>query len=174
MISVEVLFLVCKKCPFAAVSSHGRESPLPYGNRFHHGGLTFMTSFKPSYIPMALLPNIMALGIRTSAYGLGGRQIFSPRQVDTLGPDNSLSGGFPVPCGTFRSLLAHNPPPSLYTLDASSPLLPSKLWQSECLKRETSLVVQWLRLRAPSAGGPGSIPDHRTRSCLLQLRVCLP
>ena len=28
----------------------------------------------------------------------------------------------------------------------------------------TSLVVQWLRLHAPNAGGPGSIPDQGTRS----------
>ena len=26
----------------------------------------------------------------------------------------------------------------------------------------TSLVVQWLKLRAPSAGGPGSIPGQGT------------
>ena len=28
----------------------------------------------------------------------------------------------------------------------------------------TSLVVQWLRLQAPNAGGPGSIPGQETRS----------
>ena len=28
----------------------------------------------------------------------------------------------------------------------------------------TSLVVQWVRLRAPNAGGPGSIPGQETRS----------
>ena len=28
----------------------------------------------------------------------------------------------------------------------------------------TSLVVLWIRLHAPSAGGPGSIPDQGTRS----------
>ncbi|TEA33565.1 hypothetical protein DBR06_SOUSAS3910125, partial [Sousa chinensis] len=27
-----------------------------------------------------------------------------------------------------------------------------------------SLVVQWLRFRAPNAGGPGSIPGQGTRS----------
>ena len=31
-------------------------------------------------------------------------------------------------------------------------------------KMGTSLVVQWVRLRAPNAGGPGSIPDQGTRS----------
>ena len=28
----------------------------------------------------------------------------------------------------------------------------------------TSLVVQWVRLHAPNAGGPGSIPGRGTRS----------
>ena len=28
----------------------------------------------------------------------------------------------------------------------------------------TSLVAQWLRLRAPNTGGPGSIPGRGTRS----------
>ncbi|TEA34456.1 hypothetical protein DBR06_SOUSAS23310014, partial [Sousa chinensis] len=28
----------------------------------------------------------------------------------------------------------------------------------------TSLVVQWVRLHTPNAGGPGSIPGQRTRS----------
>ena len=36
----------------------------------------------------------------------------------------------------------------------------------------TSLVVQWLRVHAPSAGCLGSIPGWGTRSCLPQLRVC--
>ncbi|TEA40338.1 hypothetical protein DBR06_SOUSAS40510008, partial [Sousa chinensis] len=34
-----------------------------------------------------------------------------------------------------------------------------------------SLVVQWLRLHAPNAGGPGSIPSGGTRSHTPQLRV---
>ena len=34
----------------------------------------------------------------------------------------------------------------------------------------TSLLVQWLRLSAPNAGGPGSIPGQGTRSHMLQLR----
>ncbi|TEA29277.1 hypothetical protein DBR06_SOUSAS14810096, partial [Sousa chinensis] len=40
------------------------------------------------------------------------------------------------------------------------------------IKRLTgiSLVVQWLRLHAPSAGGPGSIPGQGTRSHMLQRR----
>ncbi|TEA32323.1 hypothetical protein DBR06_SOUSAS28210010, partial [Sousa chinensis] len=36
-----------------------------------------------------------------------------------------------------------------------------------------SLVAQWLRLHAPSAGGPGSIPGQGTRSHV-QLRVRMP
>ncbi|TEA38804.1 hypothetical protein DBR06_SOUSAS610174, partial [Sousa chinensis] len=34
-----------------------------------------------------------------------------------------------------------------------------------------SLVVQWLRLHAPSAGGPASIPGQGTRSHMLQLKI---
>ncbi|TEA33121.1 hypothetical protein DBR06_SOUSAS24310008, partial [Sousa chinensis] len=34
-----------------------------------------------------------------------------------------------------------------------------------------SLVVQWLRLCAPNAGGPGSIPGQGTRSRMLQLKA---
>ena len=35
----------------------------------------------------------------------------------------------------------------------------------------TSLVVQWLRLHTPNAGGPGSIPGQGTRSHMPQLRA---
>ena len=35
----------------------------------------------------------------------------------------------------------------------------------------TSLVVQWVRLHTPNAGGPGSIFDLGTRSRKPQLRV---
>ena len=38
----------------------------------------------------------------------------------------------------------------------------------------TSLVVLWLRLRAPNAGDPGLIPGQGTKSCILQLRACMP
>ena len=37
----------------------------------------------------------------------------------------------------------------------------------------TSLVVPWLRLHAPNAGGLGSGPGQGTRSHMLQLRVCM-
>ena len=37
-----------------------------------------------------------------------------------------------------------------------------------------SLVAQWLRLRAPNARGPSSIPYQGARSHVLQLRVCMP
>ena len=33
------------------------------------------------------------------------------------------------------------------------------------------LVVQWLRLLTPNAGGPGSIPAPRTRSYMLQRKI---
>ena len=38
----------------------------------------------------------------------------------------------------------------------------------------TSLVAQWIRLHTPNAGGPRSIPGQGTRSCMLQLRICMP
>ena len=38
-------------------------------------------------------------------------------------------------------------------------------------QRGTALVVQWLRLRARNAGGPGSIPGQGTRPHMLQLSV---
>ena len=41
----------------------------------------------------------------------------------------------------------------------------------ETVKGETFLVVQWLRLCTPNAGGLGLIPGQRTRSHMLQLRV---
>ena len=37
----------------------------------------------------------------------------------------------------------------------------------------TSLGVHWLRLHAPNAGAPGSIPGQGTRSHRLLLRVCV-
>ena len=37
----------------------------------------------------------------------------------------------------------------------------------------TSLMVQWLRLHIPNAGGPGLIPGRGTRSHMPQLRVCM-
>ncbi|TEA39728.1 hypothetical protein DBR06_SOUSAS3410210, partial [Sousa chinensis] len=33
------------------------------------------------------------------------------------------------------------------------------------------MVVQWLRLQAPNAGGPGSIPGQGTRSYMPQLKI---
>ena len=35
----------------------------------------------------------------------------------------------------------------------------------------TSLVAQWLRLRAPNAGGLGSIPGQGTRAHVPQLKI---
>ena len=42
------------------------------------------------------------------------------------------------------------------------------------LLQGTSLGVQWLGLRAPSAAGPGSIPGWETRSHVLQPRWRIP
>ena len=35
----------------------------------------------------------------------------------------------------------------------------------------TSLVAQWVRLRAPNAGGPGSIPGRGIRTRMPQLSL---
>ena len=37
-----------------------------------------------------------------------------------------------------------------------------------------SLVVQWLRFGTSNAGGLGLIPSQRIRSCLPQLKICMP
>ena len=52
------------------------------------------------------------------------------------------------------------------------PLFSIKVELCQKCEIETSLVVQWLRLRAPSAGGLGSIPAQGTRFHMLQLRSC--
>ena len=43
-----------------------------------------------------------------------------------------------------------------------------------CAFPGTSLVVQWLRFRIPSAGSLGLIPAQGARFYMLQLRVCMP
>ena len=56
--------------------------------------------------------------------------------------------------------------------------LPGENWGLEgfsCIGKDfqgTSLVLQWLRLHAPNAGGLGSTPGQGTRSHMLQLRPC--
>ena len=51
-----------------------------------------------------------------------------------------------------------------------SPHLKKREGEKEIFALETSLVVQWLRLCAPNAGGPVLIPGWGTRSCMPQLR----
>ena len=45
------------------------------------------------------------------------------------------------------------------------------IYLSSKMYPRTSRVVQWLRLCAPNAGGPGSIPDQRTRPYMPQQRL---
>ena len=66
--------------------------------------------------------------------------------------------------------------PSFHLLTSSLPC-PSVIFfknhsREKKVTQGTSLVVQWLRLHAPCAGGPGSIPGQGTRFHMLQLRVC--
>ena len=60
------------------------------------------------------------------------------------------------------------------TCELSARGKPLRSWNRALIRRQvthrTSVVVQQLKLRAPSAGGTGSIPGQETRSCMLQLR----
>ena len=71
----------------------------------------------------------------------------------------------------------YTPPPNnfiyfqyqLYVQNKGCKVVLAHLWSNTitALKEQetgTSLVVQWLRLHAPNAGGPGSIPGQGTRS----------
>ena len=53
----------------------------------------------------------------------------------------------------------------LWSWDSPSVLSP------EDAREGTSLVIQWLRLHAPSVGGPGSILGQGTRSHVPQLKI---
>ena len=59
-------------------------------------------------------------------------------------------------CTSLYSRNKHNIVKQLYTNKKKKK---ERKW-----KRGTSLVAQWLRLRTPNAGGPGSIPGQGTRS----------
>ena len=45
------------------------------------------------------------------------------------------------------------------------------MWDYNISSKGASLVAQWLRLRVPSAGGPGLIPAQGARCCTLQLKI---
>ena len=69
---------------------------------------------------------------------------------------------------TASVLIARDPSPRclLKRLDSleRQPLAPSAVLIKQPEIFGTSLVVQWVRLRAPNAGGPGLIPGRGTRS----------
>ena len=69
---------------------------------------------------------------------------------------------------TCTFLPAISPPPGITHIPKGLRLSLNTHWMG------TSLVVQWLRLHAPNAGGPDSIPGQGTRSHMAQLRVCMP
>ena len=56
----------------------------------------------------------------------------------------------------------------------SSPQPPTSPFHLRIGHSGTSLVVQWLRLWAHNAGGPGSIPGQGTGSHMLQWRSPVP
>ena len=70
------------------------------------------------------------------------------------------------PEATHKSLARDNIGPCLS--QHCSSLLQS---QQENRTPGISLEVQWLRLRTPNAGGPGSNPGQGTRSRILQLQI---
>ena len=66
----------------------------------------------------------------------------------------------------------------LYSTDMNEALLRNQrgLWlgcreEKKVAGEGTSLVLQWLRLRAPNAGGPGSIPGQGTGPHMQQLKI---
>ena len=54
--------------------------------------------------------------------------------------------------------------------------VPEKIPEREMLNMThgASLVVQWLRLCTPNAGGPGPIAGQETGPYVLQIRACMP
>ena len=64
---------------------------------------------------------------------------------------------------------------SIHTLNAVE--ITTALWEwliKYTKGKGTYLVVQWLRLQAPNAGGPDSIPSQETRSHMPPRSVCMP
>ena len=60
---------------------------------------------------------------------------------------------------------------SIISIDAEKALDKIQdLFMIKIVDKDTSLLVQWLRLCAPNAGGPGSIRGQGTRSCMPQLK----
>ena len=83
----------------------------------------------------------------------------------TWGPSVHPSGPSPlVQCGTRSLIVSGLPRLSAERGCTSSPSPPAP---AETGKPQggTPLAVQWVRRRAPNAGGPGSIPGRGTRSC---------
>ena len=76
------------------------------------------------------------------------------------------------------SLMSKGPDlPGLWDEQGSMVALGRELETDERFKSSwngTSLVVRWLKLLAPNAGGPGLIPSQGTIYHIPQLRVCMP
>ena len=71
------------------------------------------------------------------------------------------------------NLIKMNSKAHLYSSFAILIYLQLQIW---CYKEHAlgaSLVVQWLALQAPNAGGPGFSPGQGTRSSMLQLRLSM-
>ena len=85
----------------------------------------------------------------------------APLTVPAWGGDDTHRGSS-APPGTARLLCSH---PNQSGTEGLSLLLNRKL------QTGISLVVRWLRLQGPNAGGPGSIPGQGTRPHVLQLKT---
>ena len=81
------------------------------------------------------------------------------------GVGSLLQGNLPNP-----EIESRSPALQVDSLPAEPPGKPSKKNRATKIGLGTSLVVQWLRLQALSAGGLGSIPGWGKRSHMSQLR----
>ena len=96
----------------------------------------------------------------------------SPSGSSVRGDSSGKNTGVGPPPGDLPNPEIESRSPALQvdSLPAEPPGKPSKKNRATKIGLGTSLVVQWLRLQALSAGGLGSIPGWGKRSHMSQLR----
>ena len=117
-------------------------------------------NYRKQLLPSAL-EELISDAPAVSSRWKGG--LSSPTRSLIARAEASSSGPKPSPCLTWQEIVLTR--------------RQKEKSKVKCLLEErcgNSLVVQWLRLCAPSAGGLGSILGQGTRSCMLQLRVHTP
>ena len=99
-----------------------------------------------------------------------------PGALDCTGA-HAVSSGFSMDSSWSAGRDAGNSDSSLSSCTSGVLRVGVSLPESQTVHRlqngrgwRASLVVQWLRLRAPNGGDPSSIPGQETRSCKLQLK----